>query len=176
MRLAQNMSPMTPEMARLPMHSDAAHRNLDCSACHQPHGYDTNFAAVEACMSCHNDKHTNSYLDSSHYELWKQELNGDAKAGAGVTCATCHMPRVAKGDEVYVDHNQNYNLRPNEKMIRSVCMKCHGLEFSLNSLADSLLVRRCFVGQPDVTIDSAQMAKRWFEEKERQKQQRTQRP
>ena len=82
------------------------------------------------------------------------------------------MPRVEEGGKVHVQHNQNYNLRPNEKMIRSVCMSCHGLEFSLNSLADSLLIEKCFQGQPTVTIDSAQMAKRWFQEKEKQKAQR----
>ena len=172
MRLASGLSPMRPEMAKQPMHEDAAHKELNCSACHQAHSYDTNFAAVEACMSCHNDEHTDNYLKSSHYALWQEEIAGNAEPGTGVSCATCHMPRVREGTTVHVQHNQNYNLRPNEKMIRGVCMSCHGLEFSLNSLADSLLIQRCFQGQPTVEIDSAQMAKRWFEEKERKKSQR----
>ena len=151
------------------MHEDAAHKRLNCSSCHQPHRYDTSFAAVEACISCHKDEHTNIYKNSVHFELWKKEQAGESEPGTGVSCATCHMPRVADGNDMHVQHNQNYNLRPNEKMIRSVCMSCHGLEFSLNSLADSLLIERCFQGQPSVEIDSAQMAKRWLESKGRKK-------
>ncbi len=172
MRLALGLSKMTPSMARLPMHEQSAHKQLDCSACHSAHGDDTKFAAVDACISCHNDEHTNNYKKSIHYELWQEENSGNAEPGTGVSCATCHMPRIEEGGNVHVQHNQNSNLRPNEKMIRSVCMSCHGLEFSLNSLADSLLIERCFQGQPTVEIDSAQMAKRWFEAKEKKKKAR----
>lgn len=168
MRLAVGMSPMRPEMARLPMHENMAHRELDCSACHPPHTYDTRYAAVEACMSCHNDEHTRNYKATIHFNLWEDEVAGLAQAGAGVSCATCHMPRVELDGGVHVQHNQNDNLRPNEKMIRSVCMSCHGLEFSLSALADSLLIESCFQGQPSDKIESVQMAKRWFEEKERE--------
>ena len=113
-------------------------------------------------MGCHNDEHMNNYTNSSHHELGKDGLSGKAEPGTDVSSATCHMPRIEEGGEVHVQHNQNYNLRPNEKMIRSVCMSCHGLEFSLNALADSLLIERCLDGQPSVEIDSAQLAKRWF--------------
>ena len=175
MRLATEvgieLSAMRPELARLPMHEESAHKSLDCSACHQAHRYDTKYAAAEACMTCHNDEHSNNYKNSSHYELWMEEVNGTGEPGTGVSCATCHMPRVEIDGEMHVQHNQNYNLRPNEKMIRSVCMSCHGLEFSLNSLADSLLIEQCFAGSPTVEIDSAQMAKRWFQEKERKRAQ-----
>ena len=34
-----------------------------------------------------------------------------------------------------VQHNQNDGLQPNEKMIRPVCMSCHGLGFSIDALA-----------------------------------------
>lgn len=169
MRLAMDMAPMEPSMARLPMHANAGHRQLDCSACHKAHRDDTQFAAVDACIGCHNDEHTNNYKASSHYQLLQEELTGNGKPGTGVSCATCHMPRVEDAGEVHVQHNQNYNLRPNEKMIRSVCMSCHGLEFSLNSLADSLLIRSCFQGQPSVDVESAQMAKNWFEEKKKKR-------
>ena len=172
MRLAAGMTPMQPSMARAKMHEDAAHKQLNCSACHEPHNYDTKFAAVDACIGCHDDEHTRNYKNSVHYELWEAEMAGDAAAGTGVSCATCHMPRVKDGDAVHVQHNQNYNLRPNEKMIRSVCMSCHGLEFSLNALADSSLIEQCFAGESTVEIDSAQMAKRWFEEKQRQRTRR----
>lgn len=172
MRLAEGMTAMTPGMARLPMHDEVAHKELNCSACHPAHRYETKFAAVDACITCHDDEHTQNYKNSIHYELWKEEVSGTKPAGTGVSCATCHMPRVEEFGKIHVDHNQNYNLRPNDKMIRSVCMSCHGLEFSLNSMADSLLIQNCFQGQPTVTIDSAQMAKRWFEEKEKKRQAR----
>lgn len=172
MRIAQGMNPMEPSAARLPMHADAAHRQLDCSACHQSHRFDTQFAAVEACMGCHDDRHTNNYLASRHYELWKEEMSGVGEAGTGVSCATCHLPRVEVDDKVQVEHNQNQNLRPREKMVRSVCMSCHGLEFSLSSLADSLLVDRCFNGEPSKRVESVEMAKRWFEEREKKRQRR----
>ena len=55
-------------------------------------------------------------------------------------------------------HNQNDNLRPNEKMIRSVCLDCHGLQFALDSLADPALIGSNFQGQSKVSIESIQMA------------------
>jgi hypothetical protein len=63
-------------------------------------------------------------------------------------------------DQVLVQHNQNLNLRPNEKMIRSVCLHCHGLGFSLNALADAALVRRNFAGQPTARVASLEMAEK----------------
>ena len=173
MRLAMDMTPMSPSRARLEFKQEAGHKKLNCSSCHQPHRYDTNFAAVDACIGCHDDEHTKNYLNSSHYELWKNETNNESGKGSGVSCATCHMPRVTDdGGVVHVQHNQNDNLRPNEKMIRSVCISCHGLQFSLNALADTELIEKCFQGSPSVNIDSVKMAKEWFEEKERQKQER----
>ena len=47
-----------------------------------------------------------------------------------------------------IDHNQNNNLRPNQKMIRSVCMNCHGFKFSLNALSDQGLIENNFMGKP----------------------------
>jgi hypothetical protein len=57
-------------------------------------------------------------------------------------------------DRVIVNHNQNENLRPNEKMVRSVCASCHGLPFTLDALADPALVRRNFSGRPAAHIQS----------------------
>ena len=170
MRLALSISPMTPRDAKLPMHHESSHKTLDCSACHKPHRYDTSFAAAEACMTCHADQHSLNYANSKHYELWQDEMSGKAPHGSGVSCATCHMPRTDIDGRIRVQHNQNNNLRPNEKMIRGVCMNCHGLEFSLNSLADSELIEQCFAGAPKATVESAQMAKQWFEEKENKRQ------
>lgn len=144
MRLAVGLSPMKPELARIPMKQQAAHeiaKELTCHSCHSAHDYNTQTAAVESCLGCHADTHSKAYLKSSHYQLWLKEVSGELPAGSGVSCASCHLPRLLARqngkDKVWVNHNQNANLRPNSKMIRGVCMQCHGLNFSLQSLADN---------------------------------------
>jgi hypothetical protein len=61
---------------------------------------------------------------------------------------------------IIAEHNQNDNLRPNEKMLRSVCMQCHGLGFSIDALADRELVEKNFSEKPDVHIESLDMVKK----------------
>ncbi|MBI1246711.1 ammonia-forming cytochrome c nitrite reductase subunit c552 [bacterium] len=172
MRVADNFPPMQVCDARLPMKSAAAHRLLTCNSCHPAHQYDTHLAAVQACLECHNDDHSLAYTRSSHFELWTAETNGKSPAGSGVSCATCHMPREEGAGRIVVNHNQNANLEPNEKMVRSVCMNCHGLEFSIDALADPQLINKCFEGSPAKHIESAQMAKDWFDRKQRERQER----
>lgn len=161
MRLAQGLSPMTPGMARQPMHTDSRDKQLSCMSCHTDHRFNVQQAAVESCMTCHNDEHTNNYKQSPHYELWKKEQAGMLPAGSGVSCASCHMPREthkAQGKQaVTVQHNQNLNLRPNEKMIRGVCLQCHGYEFSINALADDALKLNNFNGMPKQHVESMKM-------------------
>jgi hypothetical protein len=78
------------------------------------------------------------------------------------------MPRCENEEgESFVQHNQNDNLRPNEKMIRSVCINCHGVGFSIDSLADGELIEACFAGQPNHSIESLEMVKQWFESRKR---------
>jgi len=173
MRLDVGLSPMTPGQARLPMHAGSFHRELSCNSCHPGHRFDTSYAAVEACLKCHADSHSIAYQMSSHSGLWQAELTGDGQAGSGVSCATCHMPRrKARDGSVSVEHNQNANLEPNEKMIRTVCMNCHGLQFSLNALADRSLIDSCYSRSPSVDIESVRLAKDWFAAKERARQKR----
>lgn len=164
MRLAQGLSPMTPAMARLPMKISAAHRELTCAACHGAHSFDTRTAAVEGCLRCHDDEHSRSYRASPHFALWANELAGRSIAGSGVSCATCHLPREVEksGDSsrVLVQHNQSGNLRPTDKMIRTVCLDCHGLRFSIDALADRQLLRNNFNGRPHNHIESIDMAMR----------------
>jgi hypothetical protein len=164
MRLAQGLSPMTPALARLPMKREAMHRELSCASCHGAHEFETRAAAVESCLSCHNDDHSLAYQASPHFALWQAELKGEAPAGTGVSCATCHLPREThKVDgvaRVLVQHNQNHNLRPNEKMIRSVCIDCHGVEFSIDALADAALVRTNFTGRPSRHVESIDLVVR----------------
>ena len=52
------------------------------------------------------------------------------------------------------------DLKPNEKMIRPVCMSCHGLGFAIDALADRALIERNFDGQPEVHVESMDLVKR----------------
>ena len=162
-RLPTQLSPMTPAQGRLPFKHDALHRELTCNSCHGAHRYDTRKAAVDSCIACHDDEHSRNYAASKHAQLWRDELAGRAPARSGVSCASCHMPRVERELEsgsrrVLVDHNQNDNLRPRDKMIRSVCENCHGLAFSIDALADRALVERNFDGLPAHHVESIDMA------------------
>ena len=93
MRLKHHLPPMTPESARQPMKSAAAHKDLTCNSCHRAHSYDTKWAAVEACTDCHDDRHTRAYRRSPHARLWRREITREDRPGSGVSCATCHLPR-----------------------------------------------------------------------------------
>ncbi len=163
MRLAADLPPVTAGESLMPMRDDAKHKAMTCNSCHAAHRYDTRQAGVEACMDCHNDKHTLAYRDSPHHELWKKELRGELPAGSGVSCATCHMPRIEFDvndwlTRVMVDHNQSANLSPNSKMIRGACMQCHGLEFSIDALADRQLIDNNFTGKPSVHVQTMDLA------------------
>ena len=161
MRLAQGLLPMQPAMARLPMKAASMHRDLDCASCHGAHEFDTRSAATDACLRCHNDEHSLAYQSSAHFKLWRSELADETPAGSGVSCATCHLPREERALEgatnVFVEHNQNANLRPNEKMIRQVCLRCHGLGFTLDALADSHLIKKNFRGRPKASVRSLRL-------------------
>ncbi|MCS7468088.1 cytochrome c3 family protein [Stieleria sp. ICT_E10.1] len=165
MRLAVGLPAMTPDQARLPMHAGRAHAKLDCNACHPGHRFDTQFAAAEACLRCHADDHSLAYRDSSHATLWQDELSGSGAVGSGVSCATCHLPRIEGETGIWVNHDQNASLRPNETMARQVCTHCHGLEYSLSALADPRSITSCFGDAPTERIKSVQMARAWFEQR-----------
>jgi hypothetical protein len=139
--------------------TESAHLEIgNCNTCHKPHEVDIKVAGVEACATCHDDTHTQNYFDSPHYDLWKTELAGQAEPGTGVSCADCHMPKIEGRRAVFTTHNQNAYLRPNEKMIRTVCMSCHSLDFAIDALADQELVESNFNGRPSVHIESIDWA------------------
>ncbi len=162
MRQAVDLSPMSPAMARLPMHPEALNETLDCGTCHDVHTVNVREAAVDACLSCHADEHSAAYADSPHARLWEREMSGEGDRGSGVSCASCHLPREERriaGDlRIAVQHNQNANLRPNEKMIREVCMTCHSLALSIDALADPENIRTNFSGMPSGHVQSIDMA------------------
>jgi len=154
MRLAEGLPAMQVKDARLKMHESAKDKVLNCQSCHSDHSFNTEKAAIDSCLSCHADDHSNAYKKSKHYRAFLSSMNGKDDSKESVTCAGCHLPRVASQEDgvkrILVDHNQNNYLRPNEKMIRSVCMNCHGLKFSLESLADRKLILNNFTGEPSI--------------------------
>lgn len=149
---------MTVAEAHLPMRRDAAHQTLDCVTCHTPHAVDTRRAAADSCASCHDDAHSRAYFGSPHHTLWRAELADEAPPGTGVSCATCHMAKVERRGEVVTSHNQSETLRPIEKMIRPVCLDCHGVAFAIDALADTELVARNFQGKPSIHVESVDWA------------------
>lgn len=176
MRLAAGLSAMKPASGRIPLKQDSihAHSQLNCATCHDPHSVDIRKASVNACLNCHNDQHSNNYKNSMHARLWEAGGSG-GMSESGASCATCHMPRHRSDNNAppYVDHNQNNTLRPNEKMIRSVCMDCHGLQFSLDSLADPKVILSNFSIRSTnrvVSVDlSMEKLKRKLEHEKRKK-------
>lgn len=161
MRLASALSmplhAITPGDAKGQFRSESLDLQHGCNTCHSAHEFNPQNAVVDSCLTCHADEHSLAYLDSPHALQWQKEKSGRADKGSGVTCATCHMPRIEdslKKNITFVNHNQNDNLRPNEKMIRPVCMQCHGLEFSIDALADPALILNNFKGKPGTHIES----------------------
>ena len=164
MRLKQGLSAMTPEQAQLPMKNDSNHLELNCTSCHGAHRFDVKRAAVEACLGCHDDRHSVSYKRSPHYATWQKEISGEAAKDTGVSCASCHMPRTSYDvsewmSRIVVDHNQSASLSPNSKMLRSSCLHCHGLEFSLAALTDKSLIDNNFNGAPGNSVKSMDLAR-----------------
>jgi len=148
--------------SRLKPKSNKNKDHLNCTSCHDGHNFNTEYAAIDACLNCHEDEHSKNFKKTKHYATWLNSKNGTLDSNAGVTCATCHLPRkiVSQNgiDRTLVQHNQNENLEPNEKMIRSVCMNCHGLKFSLESLADNELIKSNFNGIPKIKNKGFEMA------------------
>ncbi len=141
-----------------------AQAELTCMACHDAHASDTRTAALEACLGCHDDRHSRGYRAGRHAKLWAAETAGSGAPGTGVSCATCHLPRTTHREGgrniVQINHDVGTALRPNESMARDVCARCHGLGFSLSALADAELVSRNFNGRPANVIESILMVER----------------
>jgi hypothetical protein len=164
MRADSGLDAMRPAWARLPMGQEAAQRELGCSSCHAAHRYDTRSAAAEACLGCHVDGHSLAYAGTAHQRAWQAEAEGRAPVGSGVSCATCHLPRVLHGAgpeaAIAVLHDQSANLRPTSRMAREVCQHCHGLEFALDALSEPSRAGRCYDTPPSVRHGSADMVRR----------------
>ena len=156
-RLLEEESALTPKVARLPMQHDALAKQMNCNACHNVHTVNTVQASVDACLTCHNDNHSLNYKNSQHGKAVFAAIADNPTLprpdDTMVTCSTCHLPRTAqkKGDGsllVKVNHNNTYNLKPRDRMVGDVCMNCHGVEYSYNSIFDDELVEANFDRPP----------------------------
>lgn len=162
-RLLEEQTPLTPSMARLPMKQDALDKQMNCNACHNVHTVNTVQASVDACLTCHNDDHSLNYKNSKHGQAvfagFKENPELPRPGTDAVTCATCHLPRTAqkKGDGallVKVNHNNTYTLKPQDRMVGDVCMSCHGMEYSYNSIFDDELVEANFDRPPTLSLET----------------------
>ena len=169
-RLLEGKSPLTPAMARLPMHQDAMQNQMTCNACHDVHSVNTIEASVDACLTCHNDNHSLNYKNSKHAELFNASKELPRPGPGAVSCATCHLPRLGEANSesasdlsdfpvVQVNHNNTYNLKPQDRMVGDVCMNCHGLEYSYNSIFDPELVEANFDRPPTLEMESFDLMK-----------------
>ena len=159
-RTLEGESPLTPAMAHIPMKQAAFDKQMSCNACHDVHTVNTVQASVDACLSCHNDTHSLNYENSKHAKAFLASQGTLPRPGAeSVTCATCHLQRTgtkkADGTQVVrVNHNNTYNLKPRDRMAADVCMNCHGVEYSYNSIFDDDLVDANFDRPPTLAHET----------------------
>ena len=157
-RLLEGKKALTPAMARLPMKHDALQQQMNCNACHNVHSANTVEASVDACLTCHDDSHSLNYQNSKHAGLFADSRSLPRPGAGAVSCSTCHLPRELHGsgdsEVVKVNHNNTYNLKPQDRMVGDVCMNCHGLEWSYNSIFDPELVEANFARPPTIEMES----------------------
>lgn len=127
------LAPGDPEVA-LPMRAQAPGRQ-GCAACHGVHRLDLERARAAACLGCHADEHSRSFVGSPH------ERRG------GPTCAGCHLPARTVGEARVTWHNNSFTMRPAERMLSEVCVRCHALGFAWAALRSREQVRRNFDGR-----------------------------
>ena len=157
-RTLEGLSPLTPAMAHLPMKESAMGLQMSCNTCHDVHSVNTSQAAVDSCLMCHNDPHSLNYKSSPHAQIIEisslPRPNQDA-----VTCATCHLPREKVGESILVNHNNTYVLKPRDRMVKDVCMNCHGVEHAYNSIFDDNLVETNFAQPPTLKMQTFQLVR-----------------
>ena len=165
-RLNEGLSPLNPKMAQLSMKATASDKIMNCNTCHDVHSVNTYNASVDACLTCHNDTHSLNYSNSKHSQLFLAEGELPRPSVESVTCATCHLPRQHQevNNTVFVNHNNTYNLLPRDRMVADVCMHCHGMEYSYNSIFDDRLVEANFARPPTLQMETLDLV-RQFEEK-----------
>ena len=140
------------------MQHDVMQKQMNCNACHDVHSANTVEASVDACLTCHSDNHSLNYQNSRHAELFAASQELPRPGPGAVSCSTCHLPRVTHGQgdsaTVKVNHNNTYNLKPQDRMVGDVCMNCHGIEYSYNSIFDPELVEANFDRPPTLEMQT----------------------
>jgi predicted CXXCH cytochrome family protein len=150
LRQALALPSLTVDQTRLAMKHPTSGRpaGTSCGTCHDAHSVDTRKASVDACLGCHDDPHSRAYRDSKHYRDFSDRPAARRPGPDDVTCATCHMPRVrieeAGKARVAVNHDNGKWLHPRSRMANAVCLRCHGLDFTLSNLFDDGTVARNF--------------------------------
>ncbi len=158
-RTFEGLSPLTPAMAHLPMKDDSLDKQMNCTTCHDEHTANTYKASVDSCLTCHSDNHSLNYQNSPHANVF-QKIGTLARPNSdSVTCATCHLPRTVSGDSVLVNHNNTYTLKPRDRMVKEVCMNCHGVEHSYNSIFDDELVEANFARPPTQKLQTFKLVR-----------------
>ncbi|MGF1520734.1 MAG: cytochrome c3 family protein [Leptolyngbyaceae cyanobacterium] len=167
-RLLEGQAPLMPAMARLPMKAEAHNLQMNCNTCHDVHSVNTVQAAVDACLTCHNDTHSLNYENSTHAAMFAADWSLPRPSATSVSCATCHLPRhqVKSGQDTFtlVNHNNTYTLLPRDRMVKEVCMNCHGVEYSYNSIFDDELVEANFDKPPSQSLETFDLV-RAFEQR-----------
>ncbi len=160
-RLLEGQSPLQPSMAQLPMRADALDKQMTCNSCHDVHTVNTLQASTDACLTCHSDTHSLNYKNSKHAELFAKDMALPRPSGESVSCATCHLPRqtmkTGQGSIIHVNHNNTYTLLPRDRMVQEVCMNCHGVEYSYNSIFDDALVTANFDKAPTAEMQTFEL-------------------
>lgn len=163
-RTLESLSPLTPAMAHLPMKESAHDLRMDCNSCHNVHSVNTAVAATDSCLSCHNDNHSLNYKNSPHAGIVSNLSELPRPNQQAVTCATCHLPRTKVGETVLVNHNNTYTLLPRDRMVKEVCISCHGVEHAYNSIFDDEIVEANFDRSPTKMLETFELV-RALEEK-----------
>ncbi len=158
-RTLEGLSPLTPAMAHLPMKDSSLDQQMNCNTCHNVHTVNTYQASVDSCLTCHADNHSLNYKNSPHANIFREIGTLPRPNSDSVTCATCHLPRQASGDDVLVNHNNTYTLMPRDRMVQEVCMNCHGVEHAFNSIFDDELVEANFARPPTQKLRTFQLVR-----------------
>lgn len=109
-------------------------RQVGCGACHDVHSLGMDEARREACLKCHQSRHTENYWKSGHWRYLSDPVFA-FKPMRGADCAGCHMPRLRRAPGV-TWHDVSHSTASKERMAVEVCANCHGLAFALRSLYD----------------------------------------
>ena len=158
-RILEGLSPLTPAMAHLPMKDSVLDKQMNCNTCHDVHTVNTYQASVDSCLTCHNDTHSLNYKNSPHAQIVANIGILTRPNSETVTCATCHLPREVMGDTVLVNHNNTYTLKPRDRMVKEVCLNCHGLEHSYSSIFDDELVEANFARPPTLEMQTFELVR-----------------